>query len=432
MGTTCVILIIRPNTAYFGHVGDSRIYLARGNKLYLMTRDHSYVQNLVDQGLISWDEAENHPRKNEITQALGLFEKVDPEVNENPLGLYKGDKFVLCTDGLSGLVHENTISEIISKYQPVEACERLVALANENGGIDNVTVQLVEVSEGQVLPDDHKDVPPEGSITRNSNNKPSSQNRDRDLRKTREIKQFGGENKGFGKKRSLKLIYFGILVLASIIAFVIWNPFSGEKKPVIISHTGDTNKTKIQDSAISKATLYDQSYDSVKVFLGNVYKGNDPENNYKLPANIKFDIMYFKDNQKRHHFNFDDFERNIKTNNLRINNVKGYSRLQDSNEYSVLYDINFNNSLIENKLHYKLSDNTIHIDRIDFVSETSNKEDKVRENNTARTNKTNEEPNKKVETKSDGHQNEDNNEKKKDDQNLKEPPKNIPSENENK
>ena len=152
MGTTIVVLVINDGIAYYGHVGDSRLYMIRGNNIYQMTKDHSFVQGLVDQGLISQSEAENHPRKNEITRALGIGEVVLPDVTDKGLMLYQDDKFILCTDGLSGMVSDTEIYDVAKQMTPFEACERLVSLANMAGGNDNITLQIVSIYSGQELP----------------------------------------------------------------------------------------------------------------------------------------------------------------------------------------------------------------------------------------------------------------------------------------
>lgn len=147
MGSTCVLLLVRDGKVYIGHVGDSRIYLVRSKRIVQLTKDHSYVQMLVDYGQITKEEAEHHPRKNEITNALGIRNMSPATVADDAIIPEAGDCFVLCSDGLSGMVSDETICKIISRQSEMNAQERidrLVALANENGGVDNITIQLVE------------------------------------------------------------------------------------------------------------------------------------------------------------------------------------------------------------------------------------------------------------------------------------------------
>lgn len=147
MGSTCVLLIVRNAKVYIGHVGDSRIYLIREKKITQLTKDHSFVQMLVDMGEISKEQAEHHPRKNEITNALGLPNMLPATIKAEPITPQAGDCFLLCSDGLSGMVSDHNIEKIVSKQRELRTQERadlLVQTANANGGVDNITVELVE------------------------------------------------------------------------------------------------------------------------------------------------------------------------------------------------------------------------------------------------------------------------------------------------
>lgn len=147
MGSTCVLLIVRDAKVYIGHVGDSRIYLIREKKITQLTKDHSFVQMLVDMGEISKEQAEHHPRKNEITNALGLPNMSPATVKVEPITPQAGDCFLLCSDGLSGMVSDCNIEKIVSRQRELRTQERadlLVQTANANGGVDNITVELVE------------------------------------------------------------------------------------------------------------------------------------------------------------------------------------------------------------------------------------------------------------------------------------------------
>ena len=149
MGSTCVLLLVRGGKVYIGHVGDSRIYLVRSKRIVQLTKDHSYVQLLVDRGEITQEQAEHHPRKNEITNALGIPGMSPATVAEDAIVPEAGDCFVLCSDGLSGMVPNDAICKVIGRQTEMTAQERvdkLVSLANERGGLDNITVQLIEFS----------------------------------------------------------------------------------------------------------------------------------------------------------------------------------------------------------------------------------------------------------------------------------------------
>lgn len=168
MGSTCVLLLVRGGKVYIGHVGDSRIYLVRSKRIVQLTKDHSYVQMLVDCGEITREQAEHHPRKNEITNALGIPNMSPATVADDAIVPEAGDCFVLCSDGLSGMVSDDTICKIISRQSEMNAQERvdrLVALANENGGVDNITVQLVEFPVSPNVVTDEKKFPTWAKIT---------------------------------------------------------------------------------------------------------------------------------------------------------------------------------------------------------------------------------------------------------------------------
>lgn len=147
MGSTCVMLIVRDGKVYMGSVGDSRIYLVRSKTIRQLTKDQSYVQMLVDAGQITQEQAEHHPRKNEITNALGLSGMQPATVLEDPINPEAGDCFVLCSDGLSGMVPDREIAKVVSNQMGMSQQERvntLIDKARRNGGLDNITCQIVE------------------------------------------------------------------------------------------------------------------------------------------------------------------------------------------------------------------------------------------------------------------------------------------------
>lgn len=152
MGTTCVALVLRDNLAYFAHVGDSRAYLIRDGQISQVTRDHSLVNQLIDRGDITPEEAENHPDKNVITRSLGIKPSLEVDTVESPHEVLPGDAYLLCSDGLSGLVSDEEMLEAVTQYGPDEAAELLIDLANERGGPDNITVQIVTIlAEGESI-----------------------------------------------------------------------------------------------------------------------------------------------------------------------------------------------------------------------------------------------------------------------------------------
>ena len=139
MGTTVVACVLMKDHAIFAHAGDSRAYLF-SDRLKLITKDHSFVQELVDLGKITREQAKNHPRKNYITRALGVEEMV--EIDFNTVYLSQNDMILLCTDGLSNFVSEEVISEILTN-ETEDPASVLVAEANENGGGDNITAVVL-------------------------------------------------------------------------------------------------------------------------------------------------------------------------------------------------------------------------------------------------------------------------------------------------
>lgn len=141
MGTTLEVCLIYNNKAYIGHVGDSRVYRIRKEVIRKLTKDHSYVQQLIEDKKITREEAKNHPKKNMITKALGCTPYVEPDLRAR--NFEKGDIFIICSDGLSNMLDEKRIYEII-KEDLENAAERLVNAANQAGGYDNITVIIIK------------------------------------------------------------------------------------------------------------------------------------------------------------------------------------------------------------------------------------------------------------------------------------------------
>lgn len=142
MGTTIVTVFFHGNTAYVGHVGDSRVYLYRQGQLRQVTEDHSLLNDYIKAKKLTPEEIENFPHKNVIVRALGMKDSVDVDVvREQP---QPGDTFLMCSDGLSGLVTDPDMAQILatSGDDLNVAAERLIEAANANGGNDNVTVVL--------------------------------------------------------------------------------------------------------------------------------------------------------------------------------------------------------------------------------------------------------------------------------------------------
>ena len=143
MGTTIVACMADDNMMSVAHVGDSRAYLIRDKQLSRITNDHSWVFEQVQAGMLTEAEAEKHPLRNVITRALGGALQVVPDASE--IECQPGDVYLLCSDGLTGMVPEEEIQRIVTANDDLEAaCQQLIEAANERGGLDNVTAVLVK------------------------------------------------------------------------------------------------------------------------------------------------------------------------------------------------------------------------------------------------------------------------------------------------
>lgn len=144
MGTTLVVGVFQGATLLVGHIGDSRCYRLRGRSLVQITKDHSLLQEQIDSGLITLEQAATAPNKNLVTRALGVEDAVMLELNEHQV--QPGDLYLMCSDGLTDMVDDAEISNILEGSASMEQkADRLVSVANEHGGRDNITVLLVQV-----------------------------------------------------------------------------------------------------------------------------------------------------------------------------------------------------------------------------------------------------------------------------------------------
>ena len=144
MATTIVMAMVRYEKVYYAHVGDSRLYIYTENALHKLTRDHSHAQKLIDSGEITEQEAKNHPSRFELTRVLGIGPNINIEISLSPAIPGLNDYIMLCTDGLSGMLSDIEISQVLQENISVqEKAVKLVRMTNENGGEDNATVQLM-------------------------------------------------------------------------------------------------------------------------------------------------------------------------------------------------------------------------------------------------------------------------------------------------
>lgn len=140
MGTTTTLCMIRDGYLIFAHVGDSRAYMIDDN-ITQITRDHSYVQELVKLGQITPEEAKHHPRRNYITRAMGVEDSVKVDLGIKP---YNGESIILCSDGLYGEIEDSELFKVVAANSPEISTKELVELANERGGADNITAVVMK------------------------------------------------------------------------------------------------------------------------------------------------------------------------------------------------------------------------------------------------------------------------------------------------
>lgn len=147
MGTTLVALLFNGKEVYYAHVGDSRLYLFRNKQLKQLTHDHTYVGELVKRGVLNNNQAKNHQYKNRISRCIGYLNS-EPEISTSAIPVEEGDIFLLCSDGLTDMVSDEKIAEILSSYRSLDnISQKLVNEANKNGGRDNITIQLLKIKK---------------------------------------------------------------------------------------------------------------------------------------------------------------------------------------------------------------------------------------------------------------------------------------------
>lgn len=153
MGCTlnAVVYVEPQNRLYYANVGDSRLYMINKKEIKQLTKDHSYVQMLVDNKEITPEEAESHPQKNLITKALGIKDELEPDVADKKINPKTETHFLLCSDGLHGLVDRDTLQRVaLSDTSIHEKIFSYVRLANDAGGVDNISVILLSTKEEEV------------------------------------------------------------------------------------------------------------------------------------------------------------------------------------------------------------------------------------------------------------------------------------------
>ena len=147
MGTTCTALVVIDKTVYYAHVGDSRAYMQKGDSIIQITEDHTYVQELVNNGDISAEEAATHPKRNILTNAMGTKPDLRIDTGKCKFNFEKDDRLLLCSDGLYDYLNDKELKDILSKNLLKDAAEYMVNQAKARGGHDNITVVIAERTE---------------------------------------------------------------------------------------------------------------------------------------------------------------------------------------------------------------------------------------------------------------------------------------------
>ena len=349
MGTTCTVLLQKEDNFYVAHVGDSRIYLNTDGKLYRVTKDHSFVQKLVDAGQLKDSEMETHPRKNELTRALGISSEVEVEVSEKPLFVKTGDKFLMCSDGLCGLVNDPTISYVINKDSGPKVVDELISLANNAGGNDNISVDIVEIINSPHLKTVFKD---QTNITE-------------DLLETQvlDVSSMKSDNKIMNILKTYKYYILSFLtILILIIIYLI--PLDSETKktipeivdePIVIitEKNNDDLKESDQEDESKKEIIVNKDSKKLENTRPNKKRKNDnSKKENKKPENIKKNIEdknIIEDQKKKD----DNTQKEISIINLAkklIKNLPFEINLYSFDEkYKIDYDLAEIKKLIEKK-----------------------------------------------------------------------------------
>jgi protein phosphatase len=211
MGTTCTAVALRGDEVYFGHVGDSRAYLVHAGRIRQITSDHSLVAQLVARGQITPAEAKTDPRRNVVTRSVGVGPTVEVDAERLPEPLEPGDTLLICSDGLHGQVSDSELAELASNESLDRACRDLIALANDRGGPDNITVVLARLESDGDAPapvarpgrDSGQGAPPPRSAAPATRRKAGS-----------------------SRQRMLQMLIMALIVLVLVICGIVWAVFA--------------------------------------------------------------------------------------------------------------------------------------------------------------------------------------------------------------
>jgi protein phosphatase len=240
MGTTACIVLLRDEKAYFAHIGDSRIYFYcnKQQQLHRLTKDHSVVQGLVDQGVITEAEAEHHPNKNRILKTLGIKKDIQPDVCQMPVLPAKGDVFLICSDGLSGMVNDELLLHVLEQKGSLqEKGGNMLIFAKQAGGTDNITIQLIHISNSPHACSTF--------ISKNSSYTVST-----------------ARSKNSGNKLLIALIaMFSVIVICGIILLI--NPFQEKEKIIPTTTVNETPQKKAWEREVEQ-----RGYTNTRVING--------------------------------------------------------------------------------------------------------------------------------------------------------------------
>jgi PPM family protein phosphatase len=268
MGTTVTALLEDGDVVHLAHVGDSRAYLLRGGELSQLTEDHTLVQELVKQGKLRPEEAKRHPQGSIITRALGA--DADVQVDTATFKIVPGDRLLLCTDGLTAVVDPATIRNVLLRTRdPQQASERLVAMANEQGGPDNVTVVVLDAASGRA---DTETIDPTGDLGAESGRparRGPAADRGAGELAGRDLDDGAGRPKRRGRARgrgmrSVRLVFTVLLVLVLLSAGALagknfvysryWVGFDGDQVAVFRGVPGDVAGLRL-NSLVERSTV---------------------------------------------------------------------------------------------------------------------------------------------------------------------------------
>lgn len=237
MGTTACVVLVQDDKIWFAHIGDSRIYFYCKHQqlLHHLTKDHSYVQSLVDKGVITPQEAEHHPNKNRILRTLGITPSIQPDICVMPVLPANGDIVLICSDGLSGMVSDDMLEHILRQNNPLSVKgSDMLKMAKQGGGKDNITLQLVQISNS----------PHKNSIFESRDN---------------QIRENNVRNWKFGNKKNMLIIILAAIIVALSVVMLL----TGNKKEV---------KTEPVQTEIVKKSSFDIAIEGMghRIYSPNV------------------------------------------------------------------------------------------------------------------------------------------------------------------